>query len=79
MYAKKTTSGRMLGMCYILCRSSSVCVVSSMQGGLRGVKSPRAGVRGHLPQEKKNFLGKHVAFLGGFSAHGFCLWFSIYG
>jgi hypothetical protein len=28
--------GRMLGMCYIICMSSSVCVVLSMHGGLRG-------------------------------------------
>ena len=37
-------------------------VVSGAQGGLRGVQ---------CPQENNLCLGKHVTYLGGFSAHGF--------
>jgi hypothetical protein len=47
-------------MCYILCMSSSVCVALGAQGG----------VGGRSPREKNFFLGKHVTYLGGFSAHG---------
>jgi hypothetical protein len=52
--AKKTTSGRMLGMCYILCMSSSVWVsASGAQGGERGGAGGRApcmGVGGQRPR-----------------------------
>jgi len=30
-----------------------------------------------LHEEKNSCLGKHVTYLGGFLAHGFCRWFSI--
>jgi hypothetical protein len=67
MYVNKTTSGRMLGMCYIICTS-------------RGVNVPRVGVRGALPPSfffpRKMchifFASENVShILGGFSAHGF--------
>jgi hypothetical protein len=31
----------------------------------------------HIVDEKNSCLGKHVTYLGGFLAHGFCRWFSI--
>jgi hypothetical protein len=52
-------------MCYILCMSSSVCIAS-------GGKFLRVGGSGGGTPEKHFFyLGKHVTYLGGFSAHGF--------
>jgi hypothetical protein len=59
------------------------------RAGGRGAEPPARGFGGSAP-EKKN-LGRHIfagfeptyfrdhMILGGFSAHGFCRWFSISG
>jgi hypothetical protein len=61
MYAKKTTSGRMLGMCYILCFSIVACGGSG--------KHPREFF---LPRETFTFLPRFfVSIFGGF----FGTWF----
>ena len=41
LYAKKTTSGRMLGMCYILCMSSSVWAYALGAQGGSGAAAPK--------------------------------------
>jgi hypothetical protein len=50
-------------MCYIICTSSSVYVALGVWGGFEGGA-------GAVPPRKKICLGKHVTYLGGFSAHG---------
>jgi hypothetical protein len=80
VYGKKTTSGKMLGMCYILSTTSSIIfyVASREQGGLgwggalgspskgcRGGYPPYMRVQGQLPREKK-FLRKRVTLFPHF-------------
>jgi hypothetical protein len=67
MYAKKTTSGRMLGMCYILCKIDPMyCTLIWEQRGFGGCLAPPIreglGVQGGPPE--KNFFFGHV--FGGF-------------
>jgi hypothetical protein len=76
------TFNTMLSMCYMLCMTSfSVCYVASgAQRGLRGAKNFL------LPWEMCRIFSLFFTsprfscpLLGGFSAHGFCQWFSISG
>jgi hypothetical protein len=67
---------------YSLHEQWCLCIVLSAQGGLSGggARTPLGGARGRIPPREKIFyLGKHVIYLGGFSTHGFCRWFSISG
>jgi hypothetical protein len=65
------TSGRMLGICYILCMSSSVYIALVAQGG----EIPPRGGSGIVLPRKKKFLGKRIAFLPHFSC---CLDFHVH-
>jgi hypothetical protein len=69
----------LLGMCYIICTSSSIERTGGFEGGGAGGEIPSHGGFGAMTLRKKTFLRKHSTFLGGFSAHGFCRWFSISG
>jgi hypothetical protein len=62
-------------MCYTICTSKRVCGAPSAQGGFEGgvgVRNPPArGLGGSVPKIFFLCLGKHVTYLGVFSAHGF--------
>jgi hypothetical protein len=74
MYAKKTTSGRMLGMCYILFTTRpSVPIVPGMQGGTTppawGSQGGRSPVSEAFTRGEK--IDVFASVFCGFLVHGF--------